>query len=398
MNTPSTPAPSTLPFLIWSLIAPHLQRPAPLPLSKPSRSVFGQGDICLFMLVCKDFANIGYPLLYTHIVTDALHLLLEDIIDPAMHPRFSYTKSLKIEYSVQRGDLPLYDLLRHGGHIAWSYIGMDKVPEALAMQSCEVEADHLGWLLQQLNKAGAKEVFPKLETVAIGSIYGTESDLWRRFAKYLGDDKTILDLCAAECEAFLSNTGAKHYCNREVHGPLSTSPLQLASSAGSLHRGILSIVHFNKDIDQLPIIFGSPMRYVSDISSTENWASTLATLSTSLARQILARILHEQTGGTATRSDAVDMEIYCSSSGWARGPVFPFYLRSLDLCSHHDSIPSGQHQSVEKQRSMATALGPVLEKAYVGRDGLQPLIGNSVRFFPSADTPLCPACGSGVPA
>jgi hypothetical protein len=99
-----------------------------------------------------------------------------------MHPRFSWTKSLKIEYGLKRGDppphdVPLYDLLKHGGDIAWSHIGVNTVPEALAMQSCGLEAVYMGSILSELNEAGAAKVFPELETVAVASIYGPNSDL-----------------------------------------------------------------------------------------------------------------------------------------------------------------------------------------------------------------------------
>jgi hypothetical protein len=198
-----------------------------------------------------------------------------------------------------------------------------------------------------------------------------------------------------QLEIFLSNARVSHFCNRETLGPLSILPVQLASSRGSPSNNHSYTVHFGNGITQLPIIFGARMRYVSDVAPTKNWADTLNILSSHVAWQVASRPILE--GETAPSSDPVDIEIFRSSSGWEESMIHSYGSQGPKLFAHHDKVPRGRHLSVDEQRRMAKELGPVLEATYTGSDG-KPLKGNSVRFFPSADTPVCSACGSGVPA
>lgn len=78
------------------------------------------------------------------------------------------------------------------------------------MQSCELEAVYMGSMLSELNEAGAVKVFPELETVAIASIYGPNSDLWYRYLENLGGDHTILIRCMVELDMFLLNARVSH--------------------------------------------------------------------------------------------------------------------------------------------------------------------------------------------
>lgn len=137
------------------------------------------------------------------------------------------------------------------------------------------------------------------------------------------------------------------------------------------------------------------MRYVSDVAPTKNWADTLNILSVHVAWQLASRPILE--GETGPSSESVDIEIFCSWSGWEESMIHSHGPEGPKLGAHLDGIPRGRVLSVDEQRRMAKELGPVLEVAYIGSDG-KPIKGNSVRFFPSADTPTCLASGSGAPA
>jgi hypothetical protein len=94
---------------------------------------------------------------------------------------FNLTRSLRIEY-LPKGDEPTYVMLMVRcpceDQPLWGSVGITQhQSQNLALRQCYGEVEDLQKCMGQLNKLGMRRVFPKLQTIAVDSIYARADDV-----------------------------------------------------------------------------------------------------------------------------------------------------------------------------------------------------------------------------
>lgn len=184
----------------------------------------------------------------------------------------------------------------------------DKI-DLSVLWDCSAELGTLLWALELFNKYGMAELFPKLETVSIASIYGKENDRWVDFVNLRHKKDQELErfgACGTAFITFLMSGSLQHVCSRNSSGPLSIEPHYylpaIPTYTLSLHQSLI--------IDLLPCPLGSPVRWVSDNPMTRDLATVFTEVGKSTSELIGDR-------GQSSSSDLgrpVDLSIYCSTA------------------------------------------------------------------------------------
>ncbi|KAI9639212.1 uncharacterized protein MKK02DRAFT_29318 [Dioszegia hungarica] len=225
-----------LPLEIWSRIIYDLRVPLPLPLSRPHRSALAQGNLVRAALVSKAFYAIVLPLLYRSILTDDLPKLLHGIADlSAAQSPVRYTVHLYIEYrrkSTDPGVLPRIEKL---GWTEAEEFGLRKA-------QCKDEVERLSDCLERLDAAGIDKALPRLQALAVASIYETLDSAWTDYKKHLSPSSRTLRNCAKLFHTILAGSTLQHFGSNDPDGPFSLPqltdlPLHIGSYSLTLHIG-----------------------------------------------------------------------------------------------------------------------------------------------------------------
>ncbi|KAI9639210.1 uncharacterized protein MKK02DRAFT_39501 [Dioszegia hungarica] len=385
---------------IWPIILSYLRRPLPLPYSRPDRSALAQGDLARAARVCKAFLGIIIPILYRVVLTDNFPLLIMGMskkVTTLQSPLF-YTKNLYIEYRGKALEPTYLQYLTHPD-LTHAY-GVNESGKVLMRRaSCvrEVKAwmDTLAWF--QMPGSSMARILPKLETLAISSIYGKlHGRMWNEYeslaALSTNDGSTIHEV--------LASSNIRHLCVADTYGPLSLpTPAHLPKVLGNftqcLHFGGGDIFNpsetYPQDLLSLPL--GRPVRWVSQYPSTADLFGLIGYMTGIIKHAVSDRRLAGAPHHPRSRS--VDLEIYCSSARM-RSAVFPKEAWA-ELGTPITPRPPAQPYFVvsdpEQKGAVQQNLDLLLE-ALRAQGGKY----DSVKWFISPETPICLACGCGPPA
>lgn len=313
--------------------------------------------------------------------------MLRSISDPAMRRRFSVTKSLHIEYR-ERTANPTYKQIFAYGDIAWGVLDQPSAAQeknGSFLQSCGVELKNLCGTLRSILQIGTLAIFPRLTTITVSSAYGVEAGTWGQYEMKYGKDagEDTLGDCSDLFDKFLSSSAVQHLCIRNQQGPLCIGPLP---DCGLNHASFpySRTLHFNARPPLLPLPDRLPIRWVSDIKSDQNWSDILVRLGTAVA---CAREIRKFQGSPRP----ANVDIYGSTSVRLPATIAP-KPGSYNLNSCIDSSYSTA-LTIDAQRKIAKQAGAALQTFLRETSGVKDI----VRFHPSADIPICVACGSGPP-
>lgn len=176
-----------------------------------------------------------------------------------------------------------YTRLLHPGSLCWAHVGAkedEAGKTALEMQECELEVSGIVVLLDELSKYSyIRSALPKLGRLAIGSIYGRQSDVGHQYLHHLdavGRNSGVFTKCSEDLEAIISTSALTHVCLRGNAGPLSLRPMSSPATRRASHPSGGStapsvVCHFMPDMDPLCVRLGQPVRWVADGPASQNW-------------------------------------------------------------------------------------------------------------------------------
>lgn len=225
----------------------------------------------------KLFNSIATPILYKVVMTDRFsHFLFESDL-PSRTKQLRYTQALFIEYEEESDSLSYDSILRHGYDFLWQLVGsMTEGMEFARMAESQSRMITLNDALGKLQKSGLKRLFPSLTTVAISSIYGRQSDRWVYFEKAqdefiaLASDKLDPRMCGFTLALLLGDSHVKHFCVRDMLGPLSMPPVSTRLLEADL-RGPKKYAHLDTILDKFPTQLGRELRLSSDVPMKAGW-------------------------------------------------------------------------------------------------------------------------------
>ncbi|KAI9633831.1 uncharacterized protein MKK02DRAFT_38492 [Dioszegia hungarica] len=251
----------------------------------------------------------------------------------------------------------------------------------------EMEMEAINHALTTVNRVGMARTLPCLETIAVASVYGgNHSAAWSRRVREMQENREHLLFINGmfEFDVFLASGNLKHLCVRGELHPLGISPVSSTSDENIPDVRYSRTIHFVPGVDNLAIPVGPPIRWVGDSPARENWADSMVPVSESIKRYIRMRSssVREELD---YRLEPVGVEIYSSTR--------TFSPPSIGIGSETSGTPDQQDISVASQRGRCAIMGEN-SQAELRRTGRP---DDWVRWYPSVDTPVCMACGSGVP-
>lgn len=121
---------------------------------------------------------IAIPLLYTHVLTDSLPGLVAEMDKPSKRRSLAHTRSLRIEYLAKEHPNTYLEVMSKRGQWERHGLGGEALLESL-FEQCREEREELDQALaNMLHIGGSINLFPKLEPVAVGSVYEDKSGVW----------------------------------------------------------------------------------------------------------------------------------------------------------------------------------------------------------------------------
>jgi len=413
-------ASSSCPPEIWVKVLSYLRKPIPLPNSRPPRSEMHQQDLTATARVCKvSFSlyiqkrklmnqalewDLQYPLIQT-----CPHRPLCSFIADARSSRrnvLRLTERIYVEYPEEPTSISYSSILRFGSTAdLWDLVA--PVSRAKIIQAGQME-DEL-WVqtlsigVMALRAGPIADICPKLQTVAISSIYGRLSDRWMLLRK---EEKNLpkgiltwkgVDACGKMWTQFVIHGKLKHMCNRDGGGgPLAGQTTVHPSRLPSLDHLVPGLtIHVNEDIDKFDFKLGAKTTWVSDTPSTHQWCSIYGDIAQSL--EMIANRTPADLPGCHPNSNAVSLDIY-SSTPIVENPR-GLTQQAVDIRKLAGQVRrdygeiNGKALPVAIQRRVAAKLAEKHQKELRSISG----IPHSIRWFPAADAPICPACGSSAP-
>lgn len=323
--------------------------------------------------------------MYKSVVTADLSRFLPPVFTKSRWESLALTEHIYIEYEEEDFSIP-YDVLMEKGQ--WGIVGLTADRnEAFSMMRWTDEVRRLSeTLVRHLKFEAALEVFPRLKTVAVCSIYGPQADKWRRYSKQRDD----LDRCRAGWDRFLSVYKVQQCCYWGNGGPLGMPTLTAEPPRTDAHHP-LAIQHISSpvDRDELRTPPGAPVRWVAAMGAAQSWQEAYYDLGAELHRKAMQRSRMEEFLGNAAY--LIQADVYCSSSvlGQTNGDlVRPL----LEVAGEKGiSLYPDASVSVDVQRALAAKLGPEMHD-WMRDDGCDEF-PDEVRWHASCDTPVCEACG-----
>ncbi|KAI9631886.1 uncharacterized protein MKK02DRAFT_30873 [Dioszegia hungarica] len=378
-----------LPREIWVKVLRLLQTPIPGALSYPPRSVFRRPELRNCMLVCKTFHSIAAPLLYTHIFTDNLPLLLETNLG-GRRLNLRHTRSLRVEYREVHKDEPwlisAYEDLLKEGWTEWSERTDEELEEDI-MRQCDAEVEHLRYCFYFLQeRTTARFVFPRLRTVAISSIYGVQ-DHWQRWreARMEEGEESRLYHNAQALNTFCNHLDLDAFCVRDLAGPLASLGRDRWTWSSL---PCVRTLHYDDDADDLYLSYGGRVRWACDAPEDTDWESFTKTTIFQTEKAVNAR-KKEMGLCTISSEGAANLEIYCSPSI----PSEEMYEDGPPVGSDPPRYTAKAEQALTFWRDNMASVGAELQEIYREKSGVL----DRIRWYPSPETPICLACGSGPP-
>lgn len=215
------------------------------------------------------------------------------------------------------------------------------------------------------NRIGMARALPRLETIAIGSIYGKQHSAflkWEDTIQRAGDETTQTPsyLGALAFRKFLSSGGLKHLCQRGDFHPLGVFPFSSAKDPRTPTVNYTRTCHMAPKTSNLSISLGLPMRWASDYAGEEHWDEMAKIASDCVGQVAGARARFKDVPDY--KAEVVDLEVYCTT----RPPAGGYGVKPIG----------------ERLQAQLRATGHPEDR---------------VRWYPSSETPVCEACGSGVP-
>lgn len=339
------------------------------------------------LLTLQLFASLCEPLLYSRIYTDQLPLLLHEARRPAMYRRFAKTKSLYIEYCPKGLDTSYQKLVETGK--GWLKVGMDaKQVEKVEMEECETEAQAILAVLSPISRMGVGRIFPRLETIAVASVYGREPDLWHRYA-YGRETVTAGMYGMVQFNTFIAAGKLRHVGLRNSEGPLSISPILNESERDPMSINFGLTCHFSAAVHQLVIVCGRPMVWACDAPTTTPWVDVLGALGKQVLSTASSRQESRERHGFCP--DTADIDLYCSTATYPSQTDNPIARQWASQLTGGGSKETAL--TVAEQRRMTDKMSQAITKTFKEESRL----ADSIRCHPSVDTPICPACGMGPP-
>lgn len=261
-----------------------------------------------------------------------------------------------------------------------------------------------------------------LEILAIASINGTADDsyhYYRDIGRSVGGGQDGPDTCAQLFQRLLATSPKlAHVCHRQAKAPLS---LPKSAHPSSLHGRFSRTIHVGgtyegqptgrdfphpdwsgEDIlprvldiplnDKITIPLGAPVRLYSDFEPSKPFPE--------LAYYMEGTVL-DAVGDNpwAGRMDfaALDVEVFGSTAIWdtytSELEFSTDILETLGLPHNEEGYNQDYVLTTEQQRLLSEIKGKALQKEARENGGKY----HSVRWYSSADTPPCAACGSVLP-
>lgn len=230
-------------------------------------------------LIYQRFQSICESVLYQHITTDNFCSLILNCPLRTKGRFLHLTKSLRIEHSSFGREQSYLRLLKTA---RWDLQGMTiEESKASSLIGCRAELKNTGIILRKfLMPLGADKIFPQLETLALHSIYGRVDDCWPKFEGNFSLDQAQESLaqsqdllfCRRELDTFFKTSSTlKHFCCRDVSGPLTFDKMSYPTNDRLLSR----TVHFTTNGDRVAATMGKKTRWVSDMPSDTDLADLL---------------------------------------------------------------------------------------------------------------------------
>ena len=264
------------------------------------------------------------------------------------------------------------------------------------MEQCDAEVQALWncfYFLQ--DPETPRWAFPHLRTVAVASIYGFPDNYWQRWQKVQregGANPEKMQHWAETLNTFCSYLDLEAFCIRDLAGPLASLVI-LGWTVGwpSVQPfPCLRTLHYEFDILSLYGQFGGKLRWACDLPSSEPRNldnDTLAQTQTILKNQMTL-----QKGGFRRNrgpEEALDLEVYCSSA-----------IPPDELYEEGPPVGSAPPQyKAEAALDLADCRGQLSQYAQAVQRKCREIskLPDKVRWYPSPETPVCLACGSGPP-
>lgn len=141
---------------------------------------------------------------------------------------------------------------------------------------CTIQTVAISAALYHLNETGPRDIFKRLETIAVASIFGSEHDQWNDYLNGLIKMKieSSIRTCVDNFETVLSHLPLRHFCSRDSLSPCGMRPISVAESddpAISDPQMCDRTFHYSGSTAELPLYVGGNMRWVCDAGTGKDW-------------------------------------------------------------------------------------------------------------------------------
>lgn len=268
---------------------------------------------------------------------------------------------------------------------------MPKQPSTFFVEQIIHELGNITGTLGELNKAGPRGIFKKLESIAVSSIYARGIDNWGQMENWAETDPAptrnglhpmvnILNGSPREYMAFLSQLPIlRTHCSRQGRGPLCPGRLDSSHFTESHKASYLRTYRFPSVAPYVPLPHGGLVRYSSDIPHSHDFSAVLNHILLGIENHMDQR--RDIRRRYKCLPQWLDLEVYASTSE----------------SSDDDMLSVGGIKTTsltrEQQMYIASQTGSQMERQFKAKSGGS----DKFRWLPSFLTPICEACGSGVP-
>lgn len=339
----------------------------------------------------KLFRSICERLLYAHITTDWLDKLLENADQPWRQRLFQHTRSLRIEYGDR--DRESYRLIMARGAEFWDYWGQTAdEAELTEMKECRAEMENLTEALTKANKVGTQKLFPRLETIAVSSVYGKGTDVWQRYEDFLDELelRTNIERCCEQFTTFCTSGNVRHICLEQMVSSLYVYWRNVSFPIDHT----MSTTEHSVNVDTYFSLWpGLPLRWVCTMPPTSDFVAGIRLVTKALEYILRHRDLAPPS--QCRGKPPVTLDIYYSTPTVPRtsskklGPK----LYDFGVLGRITFPPNSPRRSLtlEEQRTITAELGANAQTLFRSSKNGHP--ADQIRWYPSGDAPLCDACG-----
>lgn len=272
----------------------------------------------------------------------------------------------------------------------------------MSIRQCQEEVGNFTAALDHAMDTGMSRIFPKLETLAVDSIYGKEDNSWGLHeASWTGaQDSMPIQQLTTLFSDFLRRSTIKYLCTRDSSGPLCVEHLTFAHAGGPGGYPVnhSRTIHFTRLADQLALPLGGHIKWVSDEPLDADLGPILLGLgrcANHVLRSREAMVDHFRQVRKDTKRDKASVDIYLSTTQY--GPFIhdrQLVTYGLDPIKRPITLNfTSKKLSEEVQVAVVRSLERKINKMFEGRSDST----DEFRWHMSQDIEICPACGSGAP-